>query len=377
MEVLIRELIPGLSKHFEIVLVSRDRTKEETGSMFAPLIAEQFYWNRDRPSRQAASELAQALAISGVMLAHFHGGIYEWECHKAWQSPLSHSMRAGIACLMTNHLMLPLFSGYSHHERPLWQKALLLPKTWLSKASLLRREEVEITVSKRDQAQLRRYYPPFAGKIRQMYHSRLKKNAEGQPFDQRRKTVLCLAAICERKNQVSLVRAFASIAGKYPEWTLELMGRCETPACLAEIEAITASAGLSDRVLVTSPREDPAPALADAAIFALPSLGEGLPLSLQEALYYECACVGSNVGGVPELIDDGKTGLLVPAGDERALAGALDRLMSDEALRGRLAHAGRQSIVDKGMLAETMKENHVQLYQSILAGKRAADIWPN
>ena len=122
MEVLIRELIPGLARHFEIVLVSRDRTKEETGSVFAPLIAEQFYWNRDRPSRQAAKELAHALAMSGVVLAHFHGGIYEWECHKAWQSPLSHSMRAGIACLMTNHLMLPLFSGYSQHERPLWQR---------------------------------------------------------------------------------------------------------------------------------------------------------------------------------------------------------------------------------------------------------------
>jgi hypothetical protein len=64
--------------------------------------------------------------------------------------------------------------------------------------------------------------------------------------------------------------------------------------------------------------------------------------------------------------------LLVPSGEENALAAALDRLMSEPDLRTRLGRRARQSIVEKGMLADIMVENHIRLYEAILAGKEAS-----
>jgi glycosyltransferase involved in cell wall biosynthesis len=373
-EVLVRELIRRLAGRFEIVLVSRDQNREETGDHFASLITKHFFWDSGAHSRQAARELASALTAYQVKLVHFHGGTYEWEGHKAWQSPIFYLTAAGVPCLVTNHLVSPLLSGYSNSNRPDWQKVLLLPKAWLSKALLLSRVQAEVLVSKHDYKQLRRCFPPLAGKLRQMYHSKLARESRGLPMDRREKAVLCLGTICEHKGQTILIRAFASVAHRHPEWTLHLVGRCETADYLEEVRAIADRAGLSKRVLISPPQIDPGLFLETASIFAMPSLREPLGLSLQEALYYECACVGSAVGGIPELIEHETTGLLAPPGDEKALSAALDRLMSDPELRKRLARQARQSILDKGMLAETMVENYVRLYEAILAGEKLHDI---
>ena len=97
----------------------------------------------------------------------------------------------------------------------------------------------------------------------------------------------------------------------------------------------------------------------------MPSLLEGLGLSLQEALFYGCACVGSRVGGIPELIDNGANGLLVSPGNADELAVALDRLISDAALRHRLRARAPSSILEKGMTAEQMVKNYEALYARI------------
>jgi glycosyltransferase involved in cell wall biosynthesis len=312
------------------------------------------------------------LVDSGIVLAHFHGGgIYEWQSHKAWQSPLFHLGRAGIPCLITSHLNPPLLEGFTRPDRPSWQKALLLPKAWLSKAAILRRAIIEIFVSKHDCLQARRFYPPFAGKFRQLYHSTLNRNISGLPQEERKKTVFCLGTFCERKAQTILVRAFALVASRHPDWNLHLMGLAEKSAYLDLVHEAIARSGLSDRIQISPAQNNPGPFLASAAVFAMPSLLEGLPLSLQEALYYECACVGSDTGGFLELIENEETGLLVPPGDEKALAAALDRLMSDPKLRLRLGRRARQSIIEKGMLAELMVDQHVRIYEKILAGGKA------
>jgi len=372
-EVLVRELVRRLAARFEIVLISKDQNQEALGEEFASLVTTHLSWNKSKPSYKAARDLATALADQQIKLAHFHsGGIYDWQSHKAWQSPLFHLTGMSVPCLATNHLMSPLLEGFTRPDRPTWQKALLLPKAWISKAVLLNRVQTEILVSKHDQAQLQRFFPPFSGKLQQMYHSKLTRTDDGLPSEQRKKNVLCLGTLCERKGQAILIRAFASVAKRHPEWNLHLMGRCESPDYQNELKETAAHLGISERLQISPPQNDPSSVLASATIFAMPSLLEGLGLSLQEALYYGCSCIGSDVGGIPELIDNDATGLLVPPGDENALAVTLDRLISKPELRSRLTQRARQSIVEKGMLSEIMVKNHLRLYENVLTGKEAS-----
>src|SRR5439155_26579608 len=89
-------------------------------------------------------------------------------------------------------------------------------------------------------------------------------------------------------------------------------------------------------------RDDVAERLADADIFVLPSRSEALPNAVIEAMAAGLPIVASAVGGILELIDDGRTGLLAATGDARALADQIGRLMNDPALAARLGAAARE-----------------------------------
>jgi glycosyltransferase involved in cell wall biosynthesis len=102
---------------------------------------------------------------------------------------------------------------------------------------------------------------------------------------------------------------------------------------------ITRSLGLEDRVHFLGRRADVFPLMRLADAIALPSRREGHPLALLEAMALGKAVVACAVGGVPESVRDGETGLLVPSDDPAALARALARLRDDAALRGRLGAA--------------------------------------
>jgi glycosyltransferase involved in cell wall biosynthesis len=137
---------------------------------------------------------------------------------------------------------------------------------------------------------------------------------------------------------------------------------------MAEIEATRTRSHLEDRIRQVEGLSDEAIAelMRTSEIFAMPSLQEGLGLSLQEALFHGCPCVASNVGGIPELIDDGANGLLVSPGNSDELAAALSRLIGDDTLRRTLSESAPSSILEKGMTAKRMTENYLRTYESIL-----------
>jgi glycosyltransferase involved in cell wall biosynthesis len=85
---------------------------------------------------------------------------------------------------------------------------------------------------------------------------------------------------------------------------------------------------------------------ARSAVVVLPSYREGLPLAVIEAMAHGRPVVASAVGGIPDLVVDGETGLLVPPGDPKALRAALERLLGDPALRRRMGQAGRGRIIE-------------------------------
>jgi glycosyltransferase involved in cell wall biosynthesis len=89
-------------------------------------------------------------------------------------------------------------------------------------------------------------------------------------------------------------------------------------------------------------------AMRRAAIFAMPSLSEGMPMALLEAMAYELAIVATRAGGIPELVDPGENGLLVEPGDSVELAAAIESLWADPDLRVRLGRAARRSALALG-----------------------------
>ena len=120
------------------------------------------------------------------------------------------------------------------------------------------------------------------------------------------------------------------------------------------MEPCFAHSTLGPRLFRLGWRDDLPALLAAADIFVLPSHFEGLPLSLIEAMHAGCAVVATDIRGSRELITEGQTGLLVPRGEVAPLAGALNRLVRDPALRARLADQARARALaryDEGTIA--------------------------
>ncbi len=117
---------------------------------------------------------------------------------------------------------------------------------------------------------------------------------------------------------------------------------------------------------VPGARKDAMDFMNRAGIYVQPSYLEALGLALQEAMFTGCPSIGTRAGGIPELIDHERTGLLVPAGDAQAMARALERLIADNALRERFGRAGAADMMTRNMTEAHMISEYVQLYESIL-----------
>jgi glycosyltransferase involved in cell wall biosynthesis len=135
-----------------------------------------------------------------------------------------------------------------------------------------------------------------------------------------------------------------------------------------DLEQQVEAAGLSGRVLFAGQRPaDEIPCWMNAAdLLVLPSLSEGRPNVVLEALSCGLAVVATRVGGTAELVRHGETGWLVESGDAAGLAQAIDRLRRDEPLRQRLGQAGRQSIQEGGLTWAASAQKVQAIYQELL-----------
>ena len=123
--------------------------------------------------------------------------------------------------------------------------------------------------------------------------------------------------------------------------------------------------GCDDIVRFLGFRRDVWDLMAAADLVVLPSVAEAFGLVLAEALYLGTPVVASRVGGIPEIVDDGIDGVLVPPADSGALADAIVRLLNDGQERQRLAGAGREKV--RGRFSfEQMARGYEQLYERLL-----------
>lgn len=157
-----------------------------------------------------------------------------------------------------------------------------------------------------------------------------------------------VARIQDVKNHRALVDAFARLRADMPALAprLKLTIVGDGPL-LPALRAQVAALGLQDAVWLPGARADIQALLQSFSVFALPSLAEGTPVSMLEAMACGLPVVASRVGGIPEVVDDGVQGLLVPVGDVGALAQALGRYAGDAALRAQHGARARARIEER------------------------------
>jgi glycosyltransferase involved in cell wall biosynthesis len=132
------------------------------------------------------------------------------------------------------------------------------------------------------------------------------------------------ARMTEQKGHVHLLDALPAVAARVPDVACVLIGDGPLRGAL---EARARALGVLERCRFTGARSDVADLVAALELVVLPSRSEGLPFALLEAMALGRPVVATAVGGCPEVVDEGRTGLLVPAGDPAALAGAIWRLL--------------------------------------------------
>jgi glycosyltransferase involved in cell wall biosynthesis len=189
------------------------------------------------------------------------------------------------------------------------------------------------------------------------------KRANG--FADRDRLVVSVARLEPQKNPLALIEAFHTALGNDPAWRLLLAGkgRLETQA-----REHAARLGIAGRVHLLGVRHDLPELLPDCDLFALAADWEGMPVAVIEAMAAGLPVAATDAGGLRELVDHGRTGLLSPAGNIPALADSLAALARDPRLREAFAHAARERAERYGLTR--MVQSYAELF-TLLAAERA------
>lgn len=169
------------------------------------------------------------------------------------------------------------------------------------------------------------------------------------------------------KGHRTLLAAARRFAGNQPAPLIVSIGGEKFPGDLQRLQSEATKAGLDDVIVFLGRRDDARAFLATADVVVNPSDVEGLPVVVLEAMALRRAIVATSVGGVPDLIKDHETGLLVPPGDPDALANAIVLLLDDPQLAGSLGSRAEIAVTrDHGM--EKMVRAVESAYEEVLGG---------
>jgi glycosyltransferase involved in cell wall biosynthesis len=164
------------------------------------------------------------------------------------------------------------------------------------------------------------------------------------------------------KSLQTLVSAFALVKDVRPGLKLAIVG---SGPVREELEQQAQQLGIAEQCLFHPATHDVAAWLRAIDVFVLPSTSEAFSNSLMEAMGCGCAAVASNVGGNPELVRHGETGLLFAAGDAEDLAAQLRAVVVDNSLRSRMAAAGA-GWVATNLSREAAARRMEEIYRSFL-----------
>jgi glycosyltransferase involved in cell wall biosynthesis len=178
--------------------------------------------------------------------------------------------------------------------------------------------------------------------------------------------IIEVASLTANKGQHILLNACQKVYQKTRAIKLIIVGEGLLKSTLQEE---TKKLDIESAVIFTGQRKDVYELLAISDIFVLPSMiREGLSIAMIEAMAMGLPVIGSNVGGIPELIEDKVSGFLLPPGDTDKLASAIDALVTEQDLRERMGKQGRRIFEERFTLTRMIKQIEV-LYDHLLKNK--------
>ena len=229
--------------------------------------------------------------------------------------------------------------GWAFNEkRPSWQKALI----WLFHYITVLLAHTTICVS---EAMLREAHMPFVrGRMRVIHNGvdsfvpfgKEQARAKLAPAITLPFWIGTIAELHPTKQLDVLIRAFASVKDSLPNAALVIMGEGQERT---RLEKLIVSLAIGDRAFLLGHVSQAPLYLKALDLFVLPSRSESFGTVLVEAGIAETSVIATNVGGIPEIVEDGVSGVLVPSGNEHALANAISALAHDTAKRSEFAHA--------------------------------------
>lgn len=214
-------------------------------------------------------------------------------------------------------------------------------------------------------------------KIRQIYNgvdsNRFRYQTEAVPNDlpwkQENKPLVIgtVGRLSRVKNQQLLLHAYALFREQHPERFAKSRLLIVGNGPLAnEYKELCSNLGLTEQVVFTGDRSDVPDLLHQMDIFVLPSLAEGISNTILEAMAAGLPVVGTNSGGTPELITEGKNGQLVPVDQPDILAATLNNLLANKEIRYTFSQAGR-AMIEKHFSWQQTVDNYLSVYQKLLS----------
>lgn len=169
-------------------------------------------------------------------------------------------------------------------------------------------------------------------------------NLPDPDYEHQEKVVVQSSRLVDFKNQAMLLRAFARVHRDHPDWSLRIYGPDSEDGTKEQLEKIIRDNDAADWMQLMGGTDQLDQLIPKAAIYTLPSNYEGMPNALMEAMAMGMPCISTDCpSGAPRiLIQDGVNGLLIPVGDEEAMAAALTKLMEDPQLRKRMGLEARK-----------------------------------
>jgi glycosyltransferase involved in cell wall biosynthesis len=180
-------------------------------------------------------------------------------------------------------------------------------------------------------------------------------------------TILFVGSPEPRKGLPILLEALALVRQRWPRFVLNVVGK-GPPEAELRLTQQCAALGIADNVTFHGfrPAEEIAKLHLQSQVFALPSQNENSPNALAEAMVSGMPVIATRVGGIASLVEDGQTGLLVPWGDAKALAGKIEWLLAHPEERERLGQNARR-VARQRHAPQTVAAETVQAYKEILA----------
>jgi glycosyltransferase involved in cell wall biosynthesis len=216
---------------------------------------------------------------------------------------------------------------------------------------------------------LARYLEDVEGFDRETFeivHYGIEPDGEPKPYADRVPRLLCVGRLIPIKGHVVLLRAFAAARKQLPGLELAIAGRGPLEPAL---KALARELGIVDAVTFLGHVSPIQSAIERAAVVVVPSMGEGFGMVALEAMERARPVIAAAIGGLGELVRDGETGILVPAGEAEPLTEAILRLAGDLELARAMGEAGRRRALSR-FQQRFCTDRTVLLYAGALASER-------